>query len=191
MRRLAVWLLCCALVSTGCTNKREAVRAAGPHLESFSRLRLRALELLELRSDVERKKLLLHAVEHPEDPVPENLEPVLEQMQNQHIELTATDIENGERVFRKMLRTAFMDDPEILQGEIVFLEGNGEVSRFPYPEDAELPAGVEWHGLRQQRTFAGLSRCLTDDGSQPCVLVQLRPREYPGSAGLTVAFRRP
>jgi len=191
MRRLAVGLLCCVAVTLGCTGKREAVRAAQPHLESFSKLRLRALELLELRSDIERKKLLLQAVEHPDEPLPENLQPVFEQMQDQHIELEAADIERGEQLFSTMLRTAFADDPEILQGEIVLLEDNGEVSRFSHPSDSKVPAGVDWHGLRQQRTFAGLARCVTEGGSEPCVVIQLRPRDYPGSAGLTVAFRRP
>lgn len=191
MRKVAVGLLCCVLVSFGCTDKREAVRAAEPHLESFSKLRLRALELLELRADIERKKLLLYALEHPEEPVPDNLEPVLERMKTQHIELDRAEIERGEQIFAQMLGTAFLDDPAILQAEIVFLESNGEVSRFAHPADAELPAGVQWYGLRQQRTFAGVARCLLVEGSEPCVLVQLRPRDYPGSAGLTVAFRRP
>jgi hypothetical protein len=191
MRNVAVGLVCCILMLSGCTGKREAVRAAQPHLESFSKLRLRALELLELRADIERKRLLLHAVENPEDPVPDNLQPVLEQMRSQNVDLEAEDIEHGEQLFAQMLQTAFLDDPEVLQAEIVFVEGNGEVSRFPHPEDSELPAGVQWYGLRQQRTFAGLARCLGDDGSEPCVLIQLRSREYPGSAGLTVAFRRP
>jgi hypothetical protein len=154
-------------------------------------MRLRALELLEFRADLERKKLLLHAVEHPDDPVPDNLEPVLQQMRDQGATIEPEEIEERERVFYSMVRAAFLDDPAIVQGEIVFLESNGQVSRFPYPEDSELPRGVRWHGLRQQRTFAGLDRCLTDSGSEPCVLIQLRPREYPGSAGLTVAFRRP
>jgi hypothetical protein len=112
-------------------------------------------------------------------------------MQAQHVELEAADIDRGEQLFATMLAGAFTEDPEILQGEIVFLESNGEVSRFPHPEDSELPAGVKWHGLRQQRTFSALARCVTEDGSTPCVLIQLRPREYAGSAGLTVAFRRP
>jgi hypothetical protein len=191
MGRLAWGLLLCALLGSACTAKREAVQAAEPHLDSFSTLRLRALELLEFRSDLERKKLLLHAIEHPDDPVPDNLEPVLQQMRDQRATIEADEVEERERVFHSMLRAAFLDDPAILQAEIVFLESNGQVSRFPYPEDAELPVGVRWHGLRQQRTFAGLDRCLTETGSEPCVLIQLRPREYPGSAGLTVAFRRP
>ena len=191
MGRLAWGLLFCTLLTSGCTAKRETVQAAQPHLESFSTLRLRALELLEFRADVERKKLLLHAVEHPDDPVPDNLEPVLQQMRDQGATIEAEEVEERERVFYAMVRAAFLDDPAIVQGEIVFVESNGQVSRFPYPEDSELPAGVRWHGLRQQRTFAGLDRCLTESGSEPCVLIQLRPREYPGSAGLTVAFRRP
>ena len=59
-----------------------------------------------------------------------------------------------------------------------------------YPRERELPVGLKWYGLRQQRTFAGVANCVTDEGSEPCVLVQLRPRDYAGSAGLTVAYRR-
>ena len=123
--------------------------------------------------------------------MPENLEPLLERMEYKNVELTQDEIERGEKLFAKMLHAAFQDDPEIVQGEIVFLESNGEVSRFAYPVDSELPAGVQWHGLRRQRTFAGLASCVRDGGSDPCVMIQLRPRDYPGSAGLTVAFRRP
>jgi hypothetical protein len=88
-----------------------------------------------------------------------------------------------------MLDQAFSYRPEVLQAELVFLEKDGTISRFRSPRERDVPAGVRWFGLRQQRTFAGLSRCVTDDGSESCVLIQLRPRDYSGSAGLTVAFR--
>jgi hypothetical protein len=77
-----------------------------------------------------------------------------------------------------------------MQAEIVFLEKGGAISTFRSPRDREVPAGVKWFGLREQRTFAGLGTCVTDEGSEPCVLIQRRPRDYAGSAGLTVAFRR-
>ena len=191
MGRLAVGLFCCVLWMTGCTAKGEAIQAAQPYLKSFATLRMRTLRTLELRADVERKKRLLHAIEHPEDPVPKNLEPLLEEMRNENVELTQDDIDYGEQLVAKRVEAVFADHPDILQGEIVFVERNGEVSRFADPPESEMPAGVQWYGLRQQRTFAGLARCFTDDGAEPCVLIQLRPRDYSGSAGLTVAFRRP
>ncbi len=189
-----VWLLLlmpilCLLAA--CTDKSEVVRAAEPHLTSFSELRLRALQLLELRSDIERKKLLVDALENPDEPVPENLEPLLRQMKAQRIELTKEDVEEREASFWRALDAAFLDDPHVIQGEISFIESDGSVSRFRHPRDSELPAGVRWFGLRQQRTFAGLANCVAEAGSEPCVLIQLRSREYAGSAGLAVAFRRP
>jgi hypothetical protein len=189
MRGLPLWYLLGVCVWAGC--KGEAVRAAQPHMESFSKLRIRALDLLELRADVERKKLLVKATENPEEPIPDNLEPVIEQMKAQNIELSAQDVAQREALFWQMLDAAFSDDPNILQAEILFLEKDGTVSSFRYPRSAELPAGVKWFGLRQQRTFAGLASCVNDESSEPCVLVQLRPRDYAGSAGLTVAYRRP
>ena len=187
----AIFVISGACLLAACGGKAEAVRAAEPHLASFSKLRLRALELLELRSDIERKRLLVAAMENPDQPVPENLEPVLAQMKTQRIELTPQDVEQRDAVFWRMLDAAFLDDPAVIQGEISFIESDGAVSVFRHPRESELPAGVKWFGLRQQRTFVGLAKCLNETGSEPCVIVQLRPREYAGSAGLTVAFRRP
>ena len=189
MRPFGLCVLLGASAIFGCTDKGEAVRAAQPHLESFDQLRARALRLLELRSSVERKRLLVEAKDDP-DSLPENLEPVLEQMQAERVELTAEQVAQGEALFWRMLDGAFDEEPDVLQGEIVYLEKDGSISRFAHPRESEVPAGVDWYGLRQPRTFAALARCVTDGGVEPCVLVQLRPREHAGSAGLTVAFRR-
>jgi hypothetical protein len=189
MRHLAVGLIAVACLLGACTGRVEAVRAAQPHQESFDALRYRALDLLELRADVERKKLLFAAASGDEDALPDNLRPLLEQMRAANVKLTQAEIDRGEALFWRMLDLAFSETPEVLQGEIVFLEKDGSISRFRYPRGREAPAGVEWHGLRQQRTFAGLTRCVTEDGSEPCVLIQRRPREHSGSAGLTVGFR--
>lgn len=153
-------------------------------------MRIRALELLELRADVERKKILLEASRGDPESAPENLQPLLERMQEENVELTAEQLEKGEALFWRKLDRTFAEHPEVLQAEIVFLEKDGTVSRFRSPREGDVPAGIKWFGLRQQRTFAGLGRCVTEDGSEPCLLIQLRPREYPGSAGLTVAFRQ-
>ncbi len=189
MGRRIGWLLLSVFVLASCTENRRAVGAAQPHVEEFERMRVRVLELLELRADVERKKLLLQASKGDPESAPENLKPLLAQMRAQNVELTEKQLEDGEALFWRMLDQAFSDRPEVLQAEVVFLEKNGAISRFRSPREREVPAGVRWFGLRQQRTFAGLSRCVTDDGSEPCVLIQLRPRDYSGSAGLTVAFR--
>ncbi len=184
------WLVLSACFLAGCTERAEAVRAAEPHMETFARLRSRALDLLELRADVERKKLLYAAVHNEDAAVPENLEPLLRQMEAENVEITEEQLQQGEALFWRMLDRAFSEDPNVMQGEIVFLEKDGTISAFRHPRDREAPAGVKWYPLRQQRTFAGLAGCVTDDGSAPCVLIQLRPRDYSGSAGLTVAFRR-
>jgi hypothetical protein len=183
-------LLLGAYVIAGCTDRAEAVRAAQPHMEQFDELRTRAVKLLELRADVQRKRLLLRAADGDEASLPENLKPVLEQMRANNVRLTEAQLAEGEAIFWRLLDRAFSEDPEILQAEIVFLEKDGAVSRFRHPREREVPAGVKWYGLRPERTFAGLANCVIESGSEPCVLVQLRPRDYSGSAGLTVAFRR-
>jgi hypothetical protein len=189
-RTPAIWFLAAAVVVAGCTDRNEAVRAAQPHLERFGGLRVRALELLELRSGIERNKLLVQAARGAEGELPENLRPVFEQMRAERVELTEDQLKRDEALFWTVLDRTFSEAPDVVMAEILFLEGDGSVSSFRSPRELELPAGVRWHGLREQRTFAGLARCVTVEGSEPCVLVQLRPRDYPGSAGLTVAFRR-
>jgi len=174
-----------------CTGKAEAVRAAQPYVEDFGELRVRALSLLELRSEVGRQRLLGEAMRNgEEESLPANLRPLVARIRAERVEITDEQIEHGEALFWRMLDHAFSENPNVLQGEIVFLEDDGSVSRFRHPRAREVPAGVKWHGLRQQRTFTGLTNCVTDDGSEPCVLLQLRPRDYAGSAGLTVAYRR-
>jgi hypothetical protein len=189
MRRSLGWLLLSACLAS-CTGKAEAVRAAQPYIERFDELRNRALSLLELRADIQRKRILAEAANGNEESLPENLRPVFERMRAQGVQITQEQLRQGEELFWRMLDYSFSDDPNVLQAEIVFLEKDGSVSTFRHPRDRELPAGVRWYGLRQNRTFTGLSSCVTEDGSEPCVLLQLRPRDYAGSAGLTVAFRR-
>lgn len=184
---LSAWLL---VLLAGCTGRAEAVRAAQPYVEDFSDLRLRALNLLELRSDVQRKRLLAKAMKGDEESLPDNLKPLLQQMRSEGAEVTDKQLEHGEALFWRMLDYTFSENPNVLQAEIVFLEKDGSISSFRHPRERELPVGLKWYGLREHRTFAGLTNCVTDDGSEPCVLLQLRPRDYSGSAGLTVAYRR-
>jgi len=185
---LCAWLL--ALLAS-CTGKAEAVQAAQPYIDDFGHLRLRALRLLELRSDTERQRVLGEAMKNgDEESLPPNLKPLIVRMRAERVEITDEQIEDGEALFWQMLGYAFSENPNVLQGEIVFVEEDGSVSSFRHPREREVPAGVKWYGLRQQRTFTGLTTCVTDSGSEPCVLLQLRSRDYAGSAGLTVAYRR-
>jgi hypothetical protein len=193
MRRGFGWVLlsACFLVPlASCTGRAEAVRAAQPYVENFGDLRLRALSLLELRADVQRHRLLAKAMRGDDESLPDNLKPLLERMRAERAEVTDKQLEHGEVLFWRMLDYAFAENPNVLQAEIVFLEKEGSVSLLRHPRERELPVGVKWYGLRQHRTFAGLTNCVTDEGSEPCVLLQLRPRDYSGSAGLTVAYRR-
>lgn len=190
MRVGALWILMSAWLIASCTGRAEAVRAAQPHVESFGEMRKRALGLLELRYDVQRKRLLAAAIKGDEEALPPNLKPILAHMRAEGIRITDAQVDEGEAMFWRLLDYGFSEDPNVLQGEIVFLQNDGTTSRFRYPRDRELPAGVTWYGLREHRTFAGLTSCETDEGSEDCVLLQLRPRDYSGSAGLTVAYRR-
>jgi hypothetical protein len=190
MRRSCGWVLLSAWLLAGCTGRAEAVRAAQPYIEDFGHLRLKALSLLELRSDVQRRRLLAQAMKGDEASLPDNLKPVLERMRAERATVDDKELQQGDELFWRMLDYAFSQNPNVLQAEIVFLEKDGSVSAFRHPRERELPLGVKWYGLRQHRTFAGLTNCVTNDGSEPCVLLQLRPKDYAGSAGLTVAYRR-
>ena len=184
------WLVLLFALLGGCTGKAEAVRAAQPYVENFGDLRLRTQRLLELRADVHRQRLLVKAMNGDEESLPDNLKPLLERMRVEGIEVTDKQLEHGEALFWRMLDYTFSENPNVLQAEIILLEKDGSASTMRHPRERELPVGLKWYGLRQQRTFAGLTNCVTDDGSEPCVLLQLRPRDYVGSAGLTVAYRR-
>ncbi len=190
MRRSCGWVLLSAWLLAGCTGRAEAVRAAQPYIEDFGHLRLKALSLLELRSDVQRRRLLAQAMKGDEASLPDNLKPVLERMRAERATVDDKELKQGDELFWRMLDYAFSQNPNVLQAEIVFLEKDGSVSAFRHPRERELPLGVKWYGLRQHRTFTGLTNCVTNDGSEPCVLLQLRPKDYAGSAGLTVAYRR-
>jgi hypothetical protein len=190
MRRSCGWVLLSAWLLAGCTGRAEAVRAAQPYIEDFGHLRLKALSLLELRSDVQRRRLLAQAMKGDEASLPDNLKPVLERMRAERATVDDKELQQGDELFWRMLDYAFSQNPNVLQAEIVFLEKDGSVSAFRHPRERELPLGVKWYGLRQHRTFTGLTNCVTNDGSEPCVLLQLRPKDYAGSAGLTVAYRR-
>jgi hypothetical protein len=91
-------LLGLLMLSASCTGKAEAVRAAQPHLENFADLRVRALNLLELRSDVERQRLLAEAVKNSdEESLPANLKPLIARMRAERVEITDKRLEHAER----------------------------------------------------------------------------------------------
>lgn len=196
MRRGIGWALvsACLLVLTaflgGCTGRAEAVRAAQPYVESFAELRSRTLKILEMRMDVQRKRLLVAALNGDEGSLPNKLKPQLKRLRASGMEITEEELEHGEAVFWRMLDFTFSQNPNVLQAEVLFIEGDGSASSLRHPRESEMPVGVKWHGLRQNRTFVGLADCVSEDGSEPCVILQLRPREHPGNAGLTVAYRR-
>ena len=187
---VSAWLLLLQALLGGCTARAEAIRAAQPYVENFGELRSRALKLLELRTDVARKRLLVGAVNGDEDSLPDHMKPLLERFRSSGTVISEEQLEHGEAMFWRMFDFAFSQDPNVLQAELLFIERDGSVSSLRYPRERDIPVGVDWHGLRQNRTFAGLTSCVTDEGSEPCVMLQLRPRDHPGSAGLTVAYRR-
>ena len=187
---VSAWLLLLQAILGGCTGRAEAVRAAQPYVEHFGELRSRALKLLELRTDVARKRLLVSAVNGDEGALPESMKPLLERLRTSGTVISEEQLDHGEEMFWRMFDLAFSQNPNVLQAEILFIERDGSVSSLRYPRERDVPVGVNWHGLRQHRTFAGLTNCRTDEGSEPCVMLQLRPRGHPGSAGLTVAYRR-
>ncbi|MGB5267262.1 MAG: hypothetical protein WBN30_11770, partial [Polyangiales bacterium] len=187
---VSAWLLLLQTLLGGCTGRVEAVRAAQPYVEHFGELRSRALKLLELRTDVARKRLLVSAVNGDEEALPESMKPLLERLRASGTVISEEQLDHGEEMFWRMFDLAFSQNPNVLQAEILFIERDGSVSSLRYPRERDVPVGVNWHGLRQHRTFAGLTTCRTDEGSEPCVMLQLRPRGHPGSAGLTVAYRR-
>ena len=188
---LSVWPLVLVLILASCTGKVEAVRAAEPYLENFDDLRFRALKLLELRSDVQRQRLLADAMKNgEEDALPKNLKVLVERMRADRVKITDERLEHGEALFWQMLDYTFSENPNVLQAEIVLVQKDGSESSFRYPRERDLPAGLKWYGLREQRTFAGLTNCVTDAGPEPCVVLQLRSRDHSGSAGLSVAYRR-
>jgi len=187
---VSAWMLMPTALLGACTGRAEAVRAAQPYLASFADLRLRTLKLLELRIDVARKRLLVAAMNGDEESLPDELKPLLERLRASGTVISKEQLDHGEEVFWRMLDFTFSQDPNVLQAEILYVEKDGSVSLLRYPRESELPVGVKWHGLRQNRTFVGLSNCVTVDGSEPCVMLQLQSLEYPGSAGLTVAYRR-
>ena len=190
MRRGLACVLLGAWLLAGCSEKSNCANAAAPHLEEFNKLKLRALSLLELRTDVERRRLLAGALEGDEESLPPNLKPLLERMRKEGVTITRREVADGEASFWKMLDFTFSENEKILQGQVIFIERDETTTVFRYPRKREVPAGLRWHGLRQPRTFCAVADCVVDAGTEPCVLVQLRPRDYPGSAGVTVAFKR-
>lgn len=187
---VSAWMLLLHPVLGGCTGRAEAVRAAQPHLENFADLRSRTVKLLELRIDIAHRRLLRAAMNGDEESLPDELKPLLERLRASRTEISEQELERGEEIFWRMFDFTFSQDRNVLQAEILFVEKDRSVSLLRHPRESALPAGVKWHGLRQNRTFVGLSNCVTADGSEPCVILKLESLEHPGSAGLTVAYRR-
>ncbi len=179
-----------AMLLIGCRADSNCAGAAEPYLDQFGEFKLRALDLLELRTDIERRRKLAKALAGDEESLPASLKPTLERMREQNVTFTDAELAEGEATFWQMLDLAFSKTEDLLQAEISFIESDESTTVFRYPRGREVPAGARWKGLRQQRTFCAFADCLVEDGSEPCLLVQFRSRSYPGSAGLTVGFRR-
>ena len=104
-------------------------------------------------------------------------------------ELTAEDIEREEAALADRVERVFKEIADVLVAEILIVEPERTVT-LQYPENTPLPIVTKWVGLREHRLYCGQADCAVGQASQPCTLIQLRPREHAGSAGLTVGFRR-
>lgn len=122
-------------------------------------------------------------------PAPAGLEAELKELQEGRISLRQTNIDRAQEEFRRRFEEIFATSKGVLQAQLVFFHERRS-STYLYPEDTPFPVAGRWHGLRQPRTFCALADCNMDGQSAPCVVLQLRPYEHPGSAGLTVAFAR-
>jgi hypothetical protein len=179
---LGLWL------AMGCSLGGEAVRAAEPHLEEFSALRVRALPLAQMRRELQQQQSLFEAFES-HGPAPAGLEAELRELEEGRISLSQANIDRAQEEFKQRFEAIFAASAEVLHAQLVFID-EGESSTYLYPEHVPSPVTGRWHGLRQQRTFCALADCNVDGQSVPCVVLQLRPYPHPGSAGLTVAFAR-
>ncbi|MFW2387397.1 MAG: hypothetical protein ACN4G0_03620, partial [Polyangiales bacterium] len=147
-------------------------------------------KLLELRTATAENRLFLAAMNADEDSLPQRLKPRLERMRETGEVFSEEKLAKDEERFWWFFDLAFAENPNVLEAELLYIEEDGSTSSLRYPRDAELPVGVTWYGLRQSRSFAGLANCATEEGSEPCVLLQRRSRPYPRNAALTVAYRR-
>lgn len=191
MHRALGTILVGALTLLGCTDRSVCTSASDPYMERFQTFKHRTAKLLELRRENEQRKLLSEALASgDESSLPDGLKPLFRNLKAENATLTDTEIKHAEGSFWRLFDLMFRQDPEVLQGEVIFVDLDDSVSVFRYPREREVPAGLKWHGLRQNRTFCALASCLVDTGAEPCVLIQLRPRDYGGSAGLTVGFKR-
>lgn len=180
-----------ASVLLGCSARSSCTSAAEPYMERFQTFKHRTAKLLELRRENQHRKLLAKALAAGDDSsLPDGLKPLFRNLQTENATVTEAEIKHAEGSFWSLFDLMFRQDPDVLQGEVVLLGRDDSVSAFRYPREREVPAGLRWHGLRQSRTFCALGSCLVETGAEPCVLIQLRPRDYGGSAGLTVGFKR-
>ena len=181
---LATWMLC------GCSDRADCVRAAAPHLQQFEELKRRSHKLIEFRTDLEQRRAIAKAFAGDEHSLPTRLRPLFDRMRQERAVVTDKEVAQREASFWRMFDVAFIDTDRVLQAELAYVEEDESITAFRHPREREVPAGLRWHGLRQPRTFCALAECLVEDGTESCVLVQLRPRGYAGSAGLTVGFER-
>lgn len=191
MRVSLVSLLCAASIVAGCTGRSDCTRQAEPYLERFREMKLRALKVLELRAANEQRRLLAQALRDDDaTSLPANLKPMFTQMKEERVAFTDKDLAESDATFWHLVDLMFAESDDVLQGEIVFVEADESTTRFQYPRGRDVPAGLRWQGLRQARTFCAVGDCLVESGTESCLLIQIRPRDYRGSAGVTVGFTR-
>ncbi|MEM7137763.1 MAG: hypothetical protein AAF500_14360 [Myxococcota bacterium] len=191
MRGALAFLLLVTSWTLGCSDRAACSNEASSYIDRFDEYKRRTIKLLELRERNHRRKLLADALKVGNaESLPPALRPTFNQMQREDRTFTERELTNDEASFWRLFNLMFSQDPDVLQGEIIFIERDESMSAYRYPSEREVPAGLRWHGMRQNRTFCAVADCLIDTGTEPCVLIQLRPRDYGGSAGLTVGFKR-
>ena len=159
-------------------------------METFGRLRGETRRLIQARAQTAFKRDVLNARNRDESTLSPRLREALERLRATGAELEAEDIDREDAALRDRVDRVFKAYGDVLVTEILIVEPERTVT-LQYPENTPLPIVTKWVGLREHRLYCGLANCTVGETSQPCALIQLRPREHAGSAGLTVGFRRP
>ena len=182
------WAVLVLGIVSGCTGNSEPVREAQARMQTFNQLRAETRRLFETRAQVELKRQLFNVRNQDDDALPPALRQARSLMRAKGVELNAEDIERDEAALRQRIDEVFGAHEGVLLGEIVIIDPDQTVT-LQYPQNVSPPVVAKWAGLREQRMFCAIAECRAGDARQPCVVIQLRPRGYPGSAGLTVGFR--
>ena len=184
--RWAVLGLC---VVWSCSGESETVRECQTQMKVFDRLRGETRRLIQARAQTVFKREVLNARGRDESTLSPRIREALETLRARGAELKAEDVDREEAALGDRVDRVFKAEGDVLVAEILIVEPERTVT-LQYPENTPLPVVMKWAGLREHRLYCGLADCQVGQASQPCALIQLRPREHAGSAGLTVGFRR-